>query len=200
MTSASSTPLCEKTEKSLTLAKLLFPDEEWISFEPNIWVAKSRLPQKEIEPKKWVKEMSQVKILTNRGSVAFFLPELLLQDKKGSQSADLVLDGEIVEMKTIISDSRETLGGKFRKGYKQGALLLQNSASYGVKGPKEHSVFIRLLADISVKSVKAKIAGVLKYHPDNGKLICYFEKTGELHTWTYDELRAIIGTAPNTIG
>ena len=174
MTSDSSTQLNDKIEKSLALAKLLFSDEEWISIEPNVWVAKSRLPQKEIEPKKWVKEMNQVRNLTSRGSVAFFLPELLLQDKKGSQSADLVLDGEVVEMKTIVSDSRETLGGKFRKGYKQGALLLQNSSSTGVIIPKNHSVFIRLLADISVKSVKAKIAGVLKYHPDEGKLNLLF--------------------------
>ena len=186
--------LCEKIEKSLALAKILFPNEEWICIEPNIWVAKSRLPQKEIEPKKWTKEMTQVRILTSRGSVAFFLPDLLLQDVKGSQAADLVLDGEVVEMKTIISGSRETLGGKFRKGYKQGALLLQNFANTEIKINKDHSVFIRLLADIPIKSVKAKIAGVLKYHPDKGRFICFFEKTGELHIWTYDELREMIGT------
>jgi len=192
MTSDSSAQ--SKQEKSLFLAKALFPNEEWIPTETNIWVAKSRLPQKNIEPKKWEKEMAQARILTNRGSVAFFLPDLFLQDVKGSQSADLVLDGEVVEMKTIISDSRETLGGKFRKGYKQGALLLRNCTSKGIVINNEHSVFIRLLADIPVKSVKAKIAGVLKYHPDEGRFICFFEKTGELHIWTYKELRAIIGS------
>jgi hypothetical protein len=29
---------------------------------------------------------------------------------------------------------------------------------------------------------------------DKGRCICYFEATGELHYWTYDELRAIVGT------
>jgi len=137
--------------------------------------------------------MTQVKILTNRGSVAFFLPERVFQGEKGSKTADIVLDGVVLEMKTI-SGSRATLGGKFKKGYKQGAILLQKCTRYGVQTPKEHSVFIRLLADIPVKSVKAQIAGQLKYRYDNGNFICYFEKTGELHTWTYDELRAIIGS------
>jgi len=184
----------EKYKKTLALASALFPDEKWISTEHNIWVAKSRLSQKEREAKKWEKEMSQARILTNRGSVAFFLPDLFLHAGKGSQSADLVLDGEVVEMKTITSSSRETLGGKFKKGYKQGALLLQNYKIKGNEITNVHSVFIRLLSDIPIKSVKAKIAGVLKYHLDDGKLICFFDKTGELYTWTFDELRAIIGT------
>jgi hypothetical protein len=59
---------------------------------------------------------------------------------------------------------------------------------------KKHSVFIWLLSDISIGSVKAKIAGELKNRQDEGNFICYFEKTGALHTWTYDELRAIIGS------
>ena len=179
--------MCEKSEKSFTLAKLLFPEEEWILIEPNIWVAKSRLTQKDIEPKKWVKEMNQVRILTSRGSVAFFLPEYLIQGD-GNKTADLVLDGEIVEMKTI-SGGRATLSGKFKKGYKQGAILIKDCSI-----TKDHSVFIRLLSDISIGSVKAQIAGNLKKRYDKGKFICYFEKTGELHTWTFDELRSIIGT------
>jgi hypothetical protein len=28
---------------------------------------------------------------------------------------------------------------------------------------------------------------------DPGRFICYFEKTRELYSWSYDELRAIIG-------
>ena len=57
-----------------------------------------------------------------------------------------------------------------------------------------NSVFIRLLSDISVGSVKAKIAGELKNRHDEGSFICFFEKTGELCIWTHEELRAIIGT------
>jgi hypothetical protein len=175
-------------QKSLALASVLFPAEEWIPTETHIWVAKSRLSQKKREPEKWEREMAQVRILTDRGSVAYFLPERLVQGETGNTCADLVLDGEIVEMKTI-SGTRTTLGGRFRYGYRQGALLLKNRTV-----TKKHSVFIRLLSDISVGSVKAKIAGELKNRLDQGSFICFFEKTGELYSWTYEELRAIIGT------
>jgi len=178
----------ELWNSSFELAKTLFPNEEWIPTEPNIWVAKSRLSQERKEPKKWEKEMSQVKILTSRGSIAYFLPEIEIKGENGRRSADLVLDGEVVEMKTI-TGGRETLGGKFKHGYNQGAILLKNC-----KITKKHSVFIRLLSDIPLKSVKAKIAGELKNRFDEGRFICFYEKTKELHIWTYDELRAIIGT------
>jgi len=183
----------EKYRKSHKLAKALFPDEEWIQTEPNIWVAKSRLSQKEIEPKKWEKEMSQARILTSRGSIAFFLPEIFMQDGKQELCADLVMDGEVIEMKTI-TGARATLGSKFSHGYKQGALLLKNSSI-----TKKHSVFIRLLSNLSIGSVKAKIAGELKNRFDDGSFICYFEETNELYTWTYEELRALIGTGLPTV-
>ena len=174
--------------RSADLAKALFPHEEWICTEQNIWVAKSRLSQEKREPEKWQKEMTQVRILTSRGSIAFFLPDKYIKGEIGSKTADLVLDGEVVEMKTI-SGGRATLGGKFKKGYKQGAILLKDC-----KIAKSHSVFIRLLSDFSIGSVKAQIAGVLKNRFDEGKFICFFETIGELHTWTYEELRSIIGT------
>ena len=174
--------------KTLKLAKALFPGEEWIATEHNIWVAKSRLSQKIKEQVKWEKEMSQVRILTSRGSIAFFLPEIFIQDGKQELCADLIVDGEVLEMKTI-TGARATLGSKFSHGYKQGALLLNNCSI-----TKKHSVFIRLLSDLTIGSVKAKIAGELKHRNDEGSFICFFESTGELHTWTFNELRAIIGT------
>jgi len=176
----------ELWDSCFELASLLFPDEEWIPTEPNIWVAKSRLPQEMREPEKWEKEMAQVRILTIRGSIAFFLPDIEIKGEKFKKCADLILDGEVMEMKTI-SGTRETLGGKFRYGYKQGAILLQNCSII-----KKHSVFIRLLSDIPVKSVKAKIAGVLKNRYDEGRFICFFEATGELYIWTYNELKSLI--------
>jgi hypothetical protein len=39
----------------------------------------------------------------------------------------------------------------------------------------------------------SKIAGELKDRADTGSFICYFERSGELHVWTYEELRSIIG-------
>jgi hypothetical protein len=174
-------------EKSLALASALFPQEKWIPREANIWVAKSRLAEKYREPEKWKREMSQARILTSRGSVAYFLPEIEIKGESRKQCADLVLNGEITEMK-MVSGSRVTLGGQFRYGFKQGSLLLENYAI-----TKKHSVFIWLLSDLPVGSVKAKIAGELKERKDEGSFICFFEKTGKLCTWTYEELRSIIG-------
>jgi hypothetical protein len=174
-------------KNSLALASALFPNEEWIPTEANIWVAKSRLIEKLREQDKWEREMSQARILTGRGSVAYFLPELEIKGEIGKRYADLVLDGEVLELKTV-SGTRATLGTQFKYGYKQGSLLTENCSL-----TKEHSVFIWLKSDISVGSAKAKIAGELKNRADRGRFICYFETTGELCSWTYEELRAIIG-------
>jgi hypothetical protein len=174
-------------EKSFALASALFPQEEWIPTEANIWVAKSRLVEEYREPDKWEREMSQARILTGRGSTAYCLPEMEIKGEFGKRCADLVLDGEITEMKTV-SGTRATLGGEFRLAYKQGASLLA-----GKTGLREHSVFIRLKTDLSLISVMSKIAGELKERYDHGRFICYFETRGDLFFWTYEELRAIIG-------
>jgi hypothetical protein len=177
----------QNAEKSLVLASALFPDEEWVLKEPNIWVARSRLPEEYREPEKWEREMSQVRILTGRGSAAYFLPEKKNEDR-GKIYADTVIDGEVTELKTV-SGSRATLGTDFRQGYHQGAALVK-----GRTETEEHSVYIRLLSDLSPGSVRAKIAGELKNRTGKGRFICFFEAAGELSVWTYDELRAIIGT------
>jgi len=181
-----SSELLDLNEKSFALASALFPREEWIPTEANIWVAKSRLVEQYQEPKKWAREMSQVRILTGRGSVAYFLPEKKNQGK-GKVYVDTVIDGEIVELKTV-TGNRNTLGTAFEKGFKQGKTAVQD-----YHDRLTHSVFIRLLSDFTVGSVKAKIAGELKNSTDKGSFLCYFEKTGELYTWTYGELRSIIG-------
>ena len=113
------------TEKSLALASTLFPDEEWLPKEANIWVAKSRLVEEYREPEKWEREMSQARILTERGSVAYFLPERPLKGETSSLCADLVLDGTVTEMKTT-GGTRATLGTRFRFAYKQGIVLLKD--------------------------------------------------------------------------
>ena len=174
-------------EKSLDLATALFPQEKWISTETNIWVARSRLIEEHKEPDKWKREMTQVRILTSRGSAAYFLPEIEIKGITGKKFADLVLDGEITEMKTV-SGNRNTLGWDFRQGLKQGKAIIQDSPAM-----QTHSVYVRLLSDFSIQSVKGKIAGELKDRPVNGSFICYFEHTGELRTWSFEELRSIIG-------
>jgi hypothetical protein len=172
-------------EKSLALASALFPQEQWIPKEANIWVAKNRLSEEYREPDKWEREMSQVRILTGWGSVAYFLPEKK-NEGKGKVYVDAVIDGEIVELKTV-SGNRNTLGWAFKQGLNQGTAVIKDYPEI-----QTHSVFVRLLSDFTIKSVKGKIAGELKNRPENGSFICYFEHIRELHIWSYEELRSII--------
>jgi hypothetical protein len=118
--------------------------------------------------------------------VAYFLPEKK-NEGKGKIYADTVIDGEVTELKTV-SGNRTTLGTDFRQGYKQGAALVR-----GRIDTQNHSVYIRLLSDLEIDSVRAKIAGELKNRSGTGHFICYFEHTGKLYTWSYDDLRSIIG-------
>lgn len=176
----------ENAASSRALAAVLFPNEEWVLKEPHIWVAKTRLPEEYREPDKWEREISQVRILTGRGSAAYFLPEVDQGGEAAKLCADLVLDGVVTEMKTV-SGTRTTLGTAFRFAYRQGAVLL---AAY--PDIKEHSVFIRLKSGLEIDSVRAKIAGELKNRSGKGRFICYFEHIGKLYSWSYDELRSII--------
>ena len=184
-------PASENAEKSLALASTLFPGEEWVSHGENTFVARSRLSGSHKEQAKLYREISDARILTSRGSIAYFLPEY---EKDGggineihTLRADTVIDGAVVELKTI-SGNRATLGKSFRRGYKQGRSLLKR---YGITA--EHSVFLRLFTPFTIESVRAKLAGELKNSTDTGCCICYFEASGELFTWDYDELRAILG-------
>jgi len=180
-------------EKSLILASKLFPQEEWIPHGERIFVAKSRFSRSHKEQAKLYREIADVRILTGRGSVAYFLPERAKneeterEDEIHSMHADTVIDGVIIEIKTV-SGNRATLGKSFRRGYKQGRSLLKK---HGLN--IEHSVFLRIYTPFYIESVRAKIAGELKNTTDDGFCICYFEATEELYYWTYDELRAIVG-------
>jgi hypothetical protein len=183
--------LCLNAKKSHSLASVLFPNEEWIPTETNIWVAKSRLVEKYREPDKWEREMFQVRILTRRGSVAYFLPESEKKRESNKRYPDMVLDGTVLEIKSV-SGTIKTLGLEFKRGYKQGQSLL--AANLPVNYPlQRHSVFIHLTSSLKIEAVRAKIAGELKNRTDEGSFICFFEQSGELYSWTYTELRAIIG-------
>ena len=189
MTPESSEQIRRNTEKSKLLASALFPHEKWIHHGEGIFIAESRLSGSYKEQAKLYREIADVRILTGRGSVAYFLPERICDRDKGKTYADTVLDGAIVELKTI-SGNRTTLGKSFKRGYKQGLSMLETYPE--IKA--EHNVFLRLYTPFSIESVRAKIAGEIKGSSYKGCCICYFEATEELYYWTYDELRAIIGT------
>jgi len=193
MTSKAADQTLLNAEKSLLLASTLFPHEKWITHGEGIFVAKSRFSGGHKEQAKLYREIADVRILTERGSVVYFLPERAKDEETVREKqihnmhADSVIDGVIVEIKTV-SGNRATLGKSFRRGYKQGNSLLKK---HGINS--EHSVFLRVFTPFSVDSVRAKIAGELKNSTDEGCCICYFEAKEELYFWTYNELRAIVG-------
>jgi len=178
----------QNAQKSFDLAVALFPQEEWILRETNIWVGKSRIGTTPKERAKLAWEIEQIRVFITPESMVYFLPEPEDNTLLGILSADTVIDGEIMEIKAV-TGTRATLGTEFRKGFKQGVYLCER-----LPNVKSHSVFVRLFSDISVGSVKAKIAGELKGRTDKGRFHCYFETLGKLFTWTYDELRGIIGS------
>jgi hypothetical protein len=183
--------LRKNAERSLALASALYPGAEWVPHGENIFIAKSRLTVGHKEQAKLYREISDIRILTNRGSMACFLPEQSDGGEIGKKYADAVIDGAVVELKTV-SGNRTTLGKSFKKGYKQGRSVLE--AHPGIKA--EHDVFLRLFTPFTIESVRAKLAGELKNTSDKGRCICHFEAIGALYTWSYDELRAIRGSVP----
>jgi len=78
MTSNSSELIRLNAEKSLALASALFPLEKWIPHGEGIFVAKSRFARGHKEQTKLYREIADARILTGRGSVAYFLPVYLL--------------------------------------------------------------------------------------------------------------------------
>jgi hypothetical protein len=179
---------CRNAEKSLALASALFPKEEWVAHEENIFLAKSRLTGGHKEQAKLYREIADVRILTSRGSVVYFLPEQSDGEEIGKRYADTVIDGAIVELKTV-SGNRTTLGKSFKRGYKQGRSVLESHPEIIA----EHDVFLRIFTPFTVESVRAKLAGELKNTTDKGCCVCYFEAMGKLYSWDYDELRAMAG-------
>ena len=97
-------------EKSLALAVVLFPHEEWIPHGRGIFVAKSRLAGGHKEQAKLYREIADVRILTGRGSVAYFLSErfdceeIAKDEMIHNMYADTVIDGVVV---SVISKQRK---------------------------------------------------------------------------------------------
>jgi hypothetical protein len=147
----------QNTENSLALASALFPGE-------NIFVAGNRLSGGHKEQAKLYREIADVRILTVRGSMAYFLPEHGGGPEMGKKYADTVIDGAVVELKTV-SGNRTTLGKAFKKGYKQGRSVLESHPEIHA----EHDVFLRLYTPFTVESVRAKIAGEIKNTVDKGR-------------------------------
>jgi hypothetical protein len=99
----------QNTQRTRKVAQTLFPSEKWIKVESYIWAAQSRLVERAKEREKWEKEISQVRILTHRGSVVYFLPE-----KKNEDKGQIYADDAGCVSTQYINSSRQTTVGRIQ--------------------------------------------------------------------------------------
>ena len=160
--------LSENIQKNETAAKSIFPNEQWVDaklikltqegtdFEipdgiDNIKIAKSRItPSKnhdsisDNDARTLAKEISQAKVLTDRGASVFILPKIKAADGRDIPGPDALVNGTLYEFKTI-TGGIDKVERRFRESREQG-----------------QNVFIRVLnPDISRQNVIRKMYNVV---------------------------------------
>ena len=69
-------------EKAAQAAIGLYPHEKWELLENGIFIAKSRMPRSAEQINVLEKELQQARILVERGSTVYLLPEIPLLNEK----------------------------------------------------------------------------------------------------------------------
>ena len=94
-------------EKAKNTAKGLYPHEKWELLENGIFIAKSRMPRSAEQINTLEKELRQARILVDRRSTVYFLPEMSQPIEKRKKYPDAVVDGLITEFKTVTGSIRQ---------------------------------------------------------------------------------------------
>jgi hypothetical protein len=154
-------------QKAREMVEYLFPDETWIPEAEGVFRAYSRTPKSDDQRHVLDKEITQARILAGLGSVIYLLPEV----EFGKKHPDAVVDGVIMEFKTITGSIRQ-VGERFNDARK-----------------KANHVFFKIDSALSKHSVARKLAGIIsKRGYQGGKIIAYFSATGEICYWNIDDL------------
>jgi len=158
-------------KKTLQAANILYPNEKWEMLEAGIFIAKSRMPRSAEQINTLEKELRQARVLVERGSVIYLLPENPQQGEKLRKFPDAIVDGNVMEFKTITGSLRQV-----EVRYKEA----RAKASY---------IFIKIDAQISRHEFTRKLSGYIKRKRfSGGIIIAYFTRIGEFHQWTEEEL------------
>jgi hypothetical protein len=167
--------LCDQNaEKSLALAKGLYPHEKWEQVENGIFIAKSRIPRSADQMNVIEKELRQARILVERGSMVYLLPENTNPHEKHRKYPDAVVDGSIMEFKSIVGSKRQV---KIR--YKEARAKTTN-------------IFFKIDADLTKQEVIRELSRYIKKKGyAGGTILVYFSKNGELHKWDENELLSL---------
>jgi hypothetical protein len=161
----------ENASKADELARNLYPHEKWEPLEEGIFIAKSRMPRSAEQINVLEKELRQARILVDRGSTIYLLPEIVHPGEKHVKYPDAVVDGYIMEFKTITGSIRQV-----EERYKEARV-------------KSEHIFIKIDASLSRHEVSRKLSGYIQRKGYKGGVIfVYFSESGEFYRWTEKEL------------
>jgi len=161
----------ENAVKANETAKTLYPHEKWEVLEAGILIAKSRMPRSAEQINILEKELRQARILVDRGSTVYLLPESTHPHEKHVKYPDAVVDGCIMEFKTVTGSIRQV-----EERYKEARAKTEN-------------IFLKIDAPLSRHEVTRKLSGYIRRKGyKGGVILAYFTQSGEFHQWTEIEL------------
>jgi hypothetical protein len=158
-------------EKALQTANGLYPHEKWEALEAGIFIAKSRMPRSAEQIKTLEKELRQARVLVDRGSIVYLLPEKPHPGEKHIKYPDAVVDGHIMEFKTITGSLRQV------------------EVRYKEARAKALYIFMKIDAQLSRHDFTRKLSGYINRKGlSGGVILAYFSHNDEFHQWTEKEL------------
>jgi hypothetical protein len=157
--------------KARRAAASLFPHERWESLEAGIFIAKSRMPRSAEQINILEKELRQARILVVRGSTVYLLPEAAGPNEKHVKHPDAVVDGNVMEFKTITGSIRQV------------------EARYKEARAKTRHVFLNIDAPLSRHGVTRKLSGYIERKGySGGVILAHFAESNEFYCWREEEL------------
>jgi activator of 2-hydroxyglutaryl-CoA dehydratase len=161
------------TNPSLLLAVKLFPVETWTDLGGNVFLAASRKPKVANQQKVLDKEIVQARLLAARGSTVYLLPEQNDAEHFGEKHPDAVVDGKLIEFKTITGNIREV-----ERRYKESRHQAEN-------------VFLKIdNPSLTTEAVLSKLIDKTRKSGYSGGMITvYFSSTKKWYFWEVDHLK-----------
>jgi hypothetical protein len=162
----------DKGQVARARAASLFPEETWRELEERIFIAGGREPRSNGQRKTLKKELIQARILTAQGSVIYLLPEIVDPAKRGEKHPDAVVDGFLMEFKTV-TGKVERIGEHYREARE-----------------KAEHVFFKIDGVMTLDEVRQTLAHIIAIKGyTNGLIIAYFTETGHLQFWDVNDLK-----------
>lgn len=161
----------DNAAKAREVVKGLYPHEKWEVLEAGVIIAKSRMPRSADQINTLEKELRQARILVERGSTVYLLPEATSSNEKNIKHPDAVVDGYVMEFKTITGSIRQV------------------EARYKEAREKSKYVFLKIDAELTRHEVTRKLSGYIKRKGySGGVILAYFTQSGEFCCWRENEL------------